>query len=815
MEEDTMQQEKVSKPEAGHAVCTLSVGGMSCAACAASIERGLKKLDGVQDAGVNFAAGKVRVEYDPSVLALSDIAGKITSLGFTAGLSTWDVNVGGMTCAACSAAVERALKKVGGVVSANVNLATARAHVEYAEGSLDESSLKDAVVNAGYQVIEDSGESKVPEAGREKDDAAALKLRLAVSAALSVLIMAGGMLPAGLSGTQVHVALLVLATPVQFWAGLGFYRGAYKTLSHGSANMDVLIATGTSAAYFYSAAVTFMPGLFEGYDTSVYFDTSAMIIALILLGRFLEARSRGRASDAIRRLVRLKPMTARVVRDRAEVEIPVDDVQVGDVVVVRPGEKIPVDGTVVYGSSNVDEAMLTGESMPVEKSVGDGVFGATLNLTGSFRFKATKVGKDTVLAAIIRLVEEAQGSKAPIQRLADRVAGVFVPSVIGVAVLTFAVWMISGASFTFSLMCFIAVLIIACPCALGLATPTAIMVGTGRAAEKGIIIKGGEILERSSSVNTVLLDKTGTITEGRPHVTDIVGLGGATENDVLAAVAPVEHLSEHPLARAVVERADRDGVAMAEVEEFQALPGFGARGVSGGSEVIVGNERLMAERGVPLSGVEEYTARFSAEGKTVLYAAIDGAMVGLIAVSDTIKPGAEKAVARLKGMGLDVYMLTGDTEAAAKYVGSQVGIDHVIAGVLPEGKEREVARLQKEGRVVVMVGDGINDAPALARADIGVAIGSGADVAVETSDMTLVKSELMDVAEAIAISRRTLRTIKQNLFWAFVYNVVGIPLAAGLLYPPFGILLKPVVAAAAMAMSSVSVVTNSLRLRKA
>lgn len=749
MDEDTMQQDNVNKPEGEHAVCTL------------------------------------------------------------------DVKVGGMTCGACSAAVERALKKVGGVVSANVNLATARAHVEYAEGSLDVAALKDAVVNAGYQVVEDSGEAEVSEAGRKKDEAAALRLRLAVSVTLSVLIMAGGMLPFGLSDARMHVALLILATPVQFWAGLGFYRGAYKTLSHGSANMDVLIATGTSAAYFYSAAVTFMPGLFEGYDTSVYFDTSAMIIALILLGRFLEARSRGRASDAIRRLVRLKPMTARVMRDGAEAEVPVDDVMVGDVVVVRPGEKIPVDGVVVHGSSNVDEAMLTGESMPVEKSVGDGVFGATLNLTGSFRFEATKVGKDTVLAAIIRLVEEAQGSKAPIQRLADRVAGVFVPSVIGVAVLTFGVWMFSGASFTFSLMCFIAVLIIACPCALGLATPTAIMVGTGRAAEKGIIIKGGEVLERSASVNTVLLDKTGTITEGRPRVTDIVGLGGVSEKEVLAAVAPVEHLSEHPLARAVVERADRDGVAITEVVGFLALPGFGARGVSGGSEVIVGNERLMAERGVVLDGINEYTARFVAQGKTVLYAARDGAMIGLIAVSDTIKPGAEKAVARLKDMGLDVYMLTGDTEAAAMYVGSLVGIDHVIAGVLPEGKEREVERLQKEGRVVVMVGDGINDAPALARADIGVAIGSGADVAVETSDMTLVKSELMDVAEAIAISRRTLRTIKQNLFWAFVYNVVGIPLAAGLLYPSFGILLKPVVAAAAMAMSSVSVVTNSLRLRKA
>jgi Cu+-exporting ATPase len=798
-----------------NAACTLDVGGMSCAACAASIEKGLKKLEGVRDAGVNFAAGKVKVEYDPSSVGLDEIAGRIKGLGFEPGLSVWDAKIGGMTCGACSAAVERSLKKLGGVVFANVNLATERAHVEYASGSLDITALKDAVVNAGYQVVEEAETSEMDRAAEKEDEAAALKLRLAVSVLLSVLIMAGSMASLGLSERGLHFVLLALATPVQFWAGWRFYKGAYKNLSHGSANMDVLIATGTSAAYFYSAAVTFMPGLFAGYDTSVYFDTSAMIITLILVGRFLEARSRGRASDAIKRLVKLKPMTAMVVRDGSETEIPVDGVRAGDIVVVRPGEKLPVDGVVVSGSSNVDEAMLTGESMPVEKKPGDLVFGATMNLTGSFRFEAKKVGKDTMLAAIIRLVEEAQGRKAPIQRLADRVAGVFVPSVIGVAMLTFAVWMFAGATFTFSLMCFISVLIIACPCALGLATPTAIMVGTGRAAEKGIIIKGGEVLERSASVDTVVLDKTGTITEGRPEVTDVAGFGGNDGNAVLMHVAAVEHYSEHPLARAVVEKASASGIAVAEAEGFEALPGFGASAFVGGTEVVVGNERLMSERGIELGDAREAAGRMAFEGKTVLFAARGGALLGLIAVSDTIKQNSAAAVARLKEMGLTVYMLTGDTESAARSVAATVGIDNVISGVLPDGKEREVTRLQDEGRVVVMVGDGINDAPALAKADIGVAIGSGADVAVEASDMTLVKSELMDVAEALNISRRTLRTIKQNLFWAFVYNVIGIPLAAGLLYPAFGILLKPVVAAGAMAMSSVSVVANSLRLRKA
>ncbi len=580
--------------------------------------------------------------------------------------------------------------------------------------------------------------------------------------------------------------------------------------------MDVLVATGTSAAYFYSLAITLFPSYFSQFGMDVYYDTSSMIIALILLGKYLEARSKGRASDAIKRLVRLKPRTARVVRDGAEVEIAVDDVAVGDVIVVRPGEKIPVDGTVISGSSSVDESMITGESLPVDKKEGDSVVGATINLNGSFRFTATKVGTETMLAGIIRLVEDAQGKKAPIQRLADKVAGIFVPVVIGIGVLTFSVWYFSGAGFTFSMLNFIAVLIIACPCALGLATPTAIMVGTGRGAEKGIIIRGGDILERSAKIDTILLDKTGTITEGRPKVTDVIDLSGKGEAYLLGVTAAVETLSEHPLARAVVEKAVGAGEHGhgKEVSGFMALPGFGASASVDGNDVVIGNEQLLKNNGIELGAAQEKATALSAQGKTAIFIAEAGKAIGVIAVADTIKPGSRQAVSEFKAMGLEVVMLTGDTEAVARAIAGEAGIDKFVAGVLPEGKENEVVKLQKAGRVVAMVGDGINDAPALARADIGIAIGTGTDVAIEASDMTLVRSDLMDAARAINISRQTLRVIKQNLFWAFVYNIIGIPLAAGAFYPMFGILLKPIFAAGAMAFSSVSVVTNSLRLRR-
>jgi Cu+-exporting ATPase len=724
-----------------------------------------------------------------------------------------------MTCGACSAAVERGLKKVPGVISASVNFAMETAHAEYIPGLVTSEDLGAAVVKAGYKVLEQA------EAAPEKDDAVKdeelgrIKIRLIVSIVLGALIMFSslhGIIELPVPHDVMNYILLALATPVQFWAGWRFYRGAYASLSHGSANMDVLVATGTSAAYFYSLAITLFPSFFSQFGMDVYYDTSSMIIALILLGKYLEARSKGRASDAIKRLVRLKPRTARVVRDDAEVEIAVDDVAVGDVIVVRPGEKIPVDGTVLSGASSVDESMITGESLPVDKKEGDSVVGATINLNGSFRFTATKVGKDTMLAGIIRLVEDAQGKKAPIQRLADKVAGIFVPVVIGIGVLTFSVWYFSGAGFTFSMLNFIAVLIIACPCALGLATPTAIMVGTGRGAEKGIIIRGGDILERSAKIDTILLDKTGTITEGRPKVTDVIDLSGKGETYLLGVTAAVETLSEHPLARAVVEKAVEAGEHGhgKEVSGFMALPGFGASASVDGNDVVIGNELLLKNNGIELGAAQEKAAALSAQGKTAIFIAESGKVIGVIAVADTIKPGSRQAISEFKAMGLEVVMLTGDTEAVARAIAAEAGIEKFVAGVLPEGKENEVVKLQKAGRVVAMVGDGINDAPALARADIGIAIGTGTDVAIEASDMTLVRSDLMDAARAINISRQTLRVIKQNLFWAFVYNIIGIPLAAGAFYPMFGILLKPIFAAGAMAFSSVSVVTNSLRLRK-
>jgi Cu+-exporting ATPase len=727
------------------------------------------------------------------------------------------INIGGMTCASCSAAVERALKKRPGVISANVNLAAETARVEYVPGEISEGELKEAVVKAGYQVLEKEEAAPEVKEAREEEGLHELKVKVVVSIALSAIIMAASSrwvyeLP--VSHPVLNVILFALATPVQFWAGWRFYKGAWSTLSHGSANMDVLIATGTSAAYFYSAVITFFPAAFAEYGDAVYYDTSSMIIALILVGKFLEARSRGRASEAVKRMMKLSPRTARVMRDGREVVVSAEDVMPGDEVVVRPGEKVPVDGTVISGFSSLDESMLTGENLPVEKSDGDRVFGGTLNLTGSFRFKAEKVGKDTVLAGIIKLVEEAQGTKAPIQRLADTVAAYFVPAVIVAAFIAFGAWLAAGAGFTFALLAFIAVLIIACPCAMGLATPTAIMVGTGRAAEKGIIFRGGDILERFAKADVIVLDKTGTVTEGKPSVMAIEKLDEEDE-DFLALAASVENYSEHPVALAITEKAREENLALSPAVGFEALPGYGAHAKVGNEDILIGNARLMAERGVKTGRFENAEASFAQEGYTSIFVAKNGKPVGLIAIADGIKEGSADGVRRLKALGLDVIMLTGDTELAARAVARKVGIEKIIWGVLPDKKEKAVEELQAQGRIVAMVGDGINDAPALARADIGIAVGTGTDVAIEASDIMLIRPELTRAADALEISRKTLRTIKQNLFWAFFYNTVGIPMAAGVLYPFFGILLKPVMAAAAMALSSVSVVTNSLRLKRA
>ncbi len=604
---------------------------------------------------------------------------------------------------------------------------------------------------------------------------------------------------------------------MQFWAGWRFYRGAWGALKHKTADMNVLIAVGTSAAYFYSVAVTFAPQIFPEGMAEVYYDTAAVIIALILLGRLLEARAKGQTSEAIRKLMGLRARTARVVRGGQEVDIPVEQVRAGDVVIVRPGEKVPVDGLILEGHSTLDESMVTGESMPVDKGAGDPVVGATINKTGAFKFEATKVGKDTVLSQIIKLVEEAQGSKAPIQRLADQIAGVFVPIVIGIAVLTFAVWLIFGPepAAMFALVNFVAVLIIACPCALGLATPTAIMVGTGKGAEHGVLIRSGEALETAHRIDAIILDKTGTLTKGQPALTDVVAHNGLGSDKLLRLVASAESRSEHPLGEAIVAAAREQGLTLSEPSQFASITGRGIVAQVDEHKVLVGNERLLTDEGIVLDGLAGPAGDLSALGRTPMYAAVDGKAAGLVAVADTLKDNSADAVEALHRLGLEVYMLTGDNKRTAEAIARQVGIDHALAEVLPEDKAAKVKELQAQGKRVAMVGDGINDAPALAQADVGIAIGTGTDIAMEAADITLMRGDLMGVVTAIGLSKATMHTIKWNLFWAFAYNTAGIPIAAGLLYPFFGLLLNPMLAAAAMAFSSVFVLTNSLRLRGA
>jgi len=736
--------------------------------------------------------------------------------------------VEGMSCASCVARVEQALSGVPGVVSASVNLASEKATVEYVEG-MDIADLRRAVADAGYKLGLEAQtlEDVISAAQRE---IWGMRNRFVVAAILAALVMALMWAPEFAGKPYL---LWVLATPVQFWAGWRFYQGAWGALRHRTADMNTLIATGTSAAYFYSLVAVLFPALFTigGIEPSLYFDTSAMIIALILLGRFLEARAKGQTSAAIKKLIGLKPKTALVIRDGKEREILVDDVQLGDIILVRPGERVPVDGVVRQGYSSIDESMITGESIPTEKKVGDGVIGGTINKTGSFQFEATKVGKDTTLARIIRLVEEAQGGKAPIQRLADVIASYFVPIVIGIAIITFIIWFFIGPapSLTFALLNFIAVLIIACPCALGLATPTAIMVGTGRGAEYGILIRSPEALERSHQLTTVLLDKTGTLTRGQPGVTDIVASPPWSKEEVLRLAASAEYGSEHPLGEAIVRAAADKKLELSSASDFKAIPGLGVEALVENKKLLLGNLRLVGERGLSLNGLEKEAERLRAKGKTVMFLGIDNRVAGIIALADTIKPGAKAAMRALHKMGIEVAMLTGDNWRTAEAIAKEVGIDRVLAEVLPEHKAQEVKKLQGEGRVVAMVGDGINDAPALAQADVGIAIGSGTDVAMETGDITLISGDLMGIVTAISLSKRTMRTIKQNLFWAFAYNTALIPVAAGVLYLAFGksgvpsgfhfILgeygfLNPILAAAAMAASSITVVFNSLRLRQ-
>ncbi len=737
------------------------------------------------------------------------------------------IHIAGMTCASCVARVEQALSSVPGVISTSVNLASEKAIVEYTDGTKI-ADLRQAVKDAGYEL---GSETEVVEdiTAAAQREIRSVRKRFIVAAVLAGVIMA---LMWNLSFVGKPYLLWALATPVQFWAGWRFYRGAWGALRHRTADMNTLIAVGTSAAYFYSMVVVLSPGLFTvgGLEPHLYFDTSAMIIALILLGRFLEVRARGQTSEAIKRLIGMKPKTALVIRDGREVEIPVDDVEVGDLILVRPGERVPVDGIIRQGYSAIDESMITGESIPVEKKVGDEVIGATINKTGSFQFEATKVGKDTTLAQIIRLVEEAQGSKAPIQRLADVISSYFVPIVIGIAAATFIIWLRVGPepALTFALLNFIAVLIIACPCALGLATPTAIMVGTGKGAENGILIRSGEALERSHQIKTVLLDKTGTLTKGEPRVTDII-VASSSREEVLRLAASAEHGSEHPLGEAIVKAASEEKLGLSPASDFKAVPGHGVEASVEGKKVILGNLRLIEDRGLSLNGLEKEADRLWREGKTVMFLGVDSQVVGIIALADTVKPDAKQAVEELHRIGIEVVMITGDNRRTADAIAREVGIDRVLAEVLPEHKAQQVKKLQGEGRIVAMVGDGINDAPALAQADVGIAIGTGTDVAMEAADITLISGDLGGIVTAVSLSKRTMRTIKQNLFWAFAYNSALIPVAAGALYFVFGqtgvpselrfILgeygfLNPILAAAAMAASSVTVVSNSLRLRR-
>ncbi len=817
----------------------LPLEGMSCAACAARIQDGLSHVPGVVQAAVNFAANRATVQFDPSRAGVASLVQTVRELGYGVGLARVAIPIQGISCASCVQTIEAALRATPGVLSAAVNFAAERATVEYLAGQVDVVALRRAIEQAGYATLApETGEAQ-PDREREarQREMRTLRAKFLVGAILTVPVVLGHlphMVPPVAAwlhaafpavGPALHAlgdpwAMLAFTTPVQWWVGWQFHRGLWATLRHRTADMNTLVSLGTNAAYLYSAGVTFFPAALTpaGAAPVTYYETAAVLMTLIVLGRWLEARARGRTSEAIRKLMGLQAKTARVLRDGREVDIPVEAVQVGDRVRVRPGEKVPVDGVILEGHSALDESMLTGESLPVEKGPGDRVVGATLNKTGSFTFEARKVGRETALAQIIRLVEEAQGSKAPIQRLADRIAGVFVPIVIGLALAAFGLWLALGPrpAFLFALSSFVAVLVVACPCALGLATPTAIMVGTGRGAELGVLIKGAESLERAYRITTVVFDKTGTLTAGRPSVVTVRAAEGAGEEEVLRLAASAERGSEHPVGAAIVAEAERRGLALAEPEEFKAVPGHGIRARVGGRSVLLGNPRLMAEAGVDLGPLGTEGETLAARGQTPIYLARDGRPLGLIAVADTLKPGAPAAVATLRQMGIAVVMLTGDHRRTAEAIAAEAGIETVRAEVLPEHKTLEVRRLQEAGQVVAMVGDGINDAPALAQADVGVAIGSGTDVAMAAADITLVGGDLSAVVAAIQLSRRTVRIIRQNLGWAFGYNLILIPVAAGALYPLFGLWLEqmPIYAGAAMAFSSVSVVTNSLRLRR-
>ncbi|PEK42119.1 copper-translocating P-type ATPase [Bacillus toyonensis] len=793
----------------------LQISGMTCAACANRIEKGLKKIEGVHDANVNFALEKTKIMYDPTKTNPQHFKEKVESLGYGIVSDKAEFTVSGMTCAACANRVEKRLNKLDGVSKATVNFALESATVDFNPDEVSVNEMKSTITKLGYK-LEVKSDEQDGSTDHRLQEIERQKKKFIISFILSFPLLWAMVshfsftsfiyLPDMLMNPWVQLAL---ATPVQFIIGGQFYIGAYKALRNKSANMDVLVALGTSAAYFYSVYLSIQSIGSSEHMTDLYFETSAVLITLIILGKLFEAKAKGRSSEAIKKLMGLQAKTATVVRDGTEMKILIEEVVAGDIVYVKPGEKIPVDGEIVEGKSAIDESMLTGESIPVDKTIGDVVIGSTINKNGFLKVKATKVGRDTALAQIIKVVEEAQGSKAPIQRVADQISGIFVPVVVVIAIITFAVWMIfvTPGDFGGALEKMIAVLVIACPCALGLATPTSIMAGSGRSAEYGILFKGGEHLEATHRLDTVILDKTGTVTNGKPVLTDIIVADGFHEEEILRLVGAAEKNSEHPLAEAIVEGIKEKKIDIPSSETFEAIPGFGIESIVEGKQLLIGTRRLMTKFNIDIEEVSKSMEELEREGKTAMLIAIDKEYAGIVAVADTVKDTSKAAIARLKKMGLDVVMITGDNTQTAQAIAGQVGIDHVIAEVLPEGKAEEVKKLQAQGKKVAMVGDGINDAPALATADIGMAIGTGTDVAMEAADITLIRGDLNSIADAIFMSKMTIRNIKQNLFWALAYNGLGIPIAA------LGF-LAPWVAGAAMAFSSVSVVLNALRLQR-